>query len=1123
LRLKISQIIFKLNLFMKKYLLSALLMLFCVAGLYAQVTTSSINGSVKDSNGEALIGATVKATHQPSGTVYGAAVNTEGRFNIPNARIGGPYLVEVTYVGFESKTIDNINLKLGQPFNLDVTLAETGTELQEVVVNTNRSEIFNSTKTGAATNISSRQLETLPTISRSIQDFTRTTPQANGNSFGGRDARFNSIQVDGANLNNNFGLSSNPMPGGGAQPISLDSYEEISVNIAPFDVRQSGFTGAGINAVTKSGTNTFKGTAYTFFRNQSFIGTKVGDNDISKTIQDSKSQIYGASLGGPIIKNKLFFFVNGEFEKESRPGIAFTPTGGSGLGTVSTTPAADLQAVSDYLKNNFGYETGSYDNFPNFANANRKFLAKIDWNISNAHKFTLKYTDFQNTNDQIVNATSIPNGGGFSVTGRSGTLSRLPYSRFSNNAMGFANSKYIFKDIVKTGTAELNSNFGGNMSNQFLATVSRIQTTRDYPGGVFPTIDIFDGKGNNYIHAGMDPFTYNNDVINNVYSLTNNFSYYAGKHTFTAGINYEYQKVGNMFMAASNSYYAFNSLDDFLSNRAPAYYAYTYSLVPGLQSVYSAELKVGQLGLYVQDEIQVNSGLNVTVGLRADKAIYHEAPIENPAVSEVQFLDEDGNLTNYTTGSWAKSKVLLSPRAGFRWDVNKDKSIVLRGGTGLFTGKFPFVWLTNMPTNSGMYQLGTGVTKPEDLEKIRLSSNPDAHADMFPRTAGTSVPANLVFMNEDFQFPKVFRTNLAADKDLGSGFTLTLEGMFTKEINGIKMRNANLLAPNGTFTEGGNTRDRYLDRNDDNKLNNDDRRLNRNVNTAIVLENTNKGYSTALTAQLSKTFANGFYGSVAYNYTLSKGITANPGSQAGSVWSQNPTVGTANAEELGYQSFAIPHRVVTNLSYRKEYLKHFASTVSFFYEGANQSNYSYIINGDLNGDGNSSSDLMYIPKDRSEMNFGAYDVKDRSSGEVLYSFTAAQQEEAFEKFINNSPYLRKNRGEYAERSGAMLPWYNRLDMRFLQDFYIVTGKNKTKHTLQFSADVLNLPNLINKNWGIEKRFVTANPLTFKKFDGENRPVYNFQNRGGELVTEPFEDVITTSSTWRLQLGLRYSF
>ncbi|MHA6247029.1 TonB-dependent receptor [Pontibacter sp. CAU 1760] len=1105
---------------MRKFLLSALLMLLGVAGLQAQVTTSSINGSIQSVNGEALIGATVRATHQPSGTNYGTTTNTEGRFSIPNARIGGPYQIEISYVGFSPKTYNGIDLKLGQAYVLNAKLAESGTSLQEVNVTADRTSVFNSSKTGAATNISTRQIETLPTISRSIQDFTRTTPQANGNSFGGRDARFNSIQVDGANLNNNFGLNSSPMPGGGAQPISLDAYDEISVNIAPYDVRQSGFTGAGINAVTKSGTNTFKGTAYTFFRDQNFIGSKVGDNDISETIQESKSNTYGFSLGGPIIKNKLFFFVNGEIEKESRPGIAFSPTGGSGLGTVSTTPVADLQSVSDYLQNKFGYSTGGYDNFPNFANDNRKFLAKIDWNISQIHKLTVKYTDFTNTNDQIINSTSIPNGGGFSVTGRSGTLSRLPFGRFSNNAMGFENSKYIFKDVVKTGTAELNSNFGGRMSNQFLATVSKIQTTRDYPGGLFPTIDIFDGKGNNYIHAGMDPFTYNNDVINDVYSITNNFSYYAGKHTFTAGVNYEYQKVGNMFMAASNGYYAYNSLDDFLNDKAPAYYAYTYSLVPGQDAVYSAELKVGQLGVYVQDEMQVNKGLTITAGIRADKSIYHEDPITNPAVEELQFFDEDGNTTTYTTGSWAKSKILLSPRVGFRWDVSNDNSLIVRGGTGLFTGRFPFVWLTNMPTNSGMYQFGAGVTDPTVLANIRLNADPSTYSSLFPRTAGTSVPPNLVFMNEDFQFPQVFRTNLAADKDLGSGFTLTLEGMYTKELNGIKMRNANLFEPNGTFTEGGNIRDRFVDRNNDKKLNNDDRRLNPGVNTAIVLENTNKGYSASLTAQLSKSFASGFYGSVAYNYTQAKGITANPGSQAGSVWSQNPNVGTANDQELGFQSFAIPHRVVANFSYRKSYLNHFASTLSVFYEGANQSNYSFIINGDLNADGNSSSDLMYIPRDRAEMNFEAYTIKIDGQNKT---FSEDEQKDAFEQFINNSPYLSENRGAYAERSGALLPWYNRMDARFLQDFYITTGKNNTKHTLQFSADVLNVPNMINKDWGIEKRFVTANPLTFKKFNADNEPVYNFQNRSGELVTEPFEDVITTSSTWRLQLGLRYSF
>jgi outer membrane receptor protein involved in Fe transport len=1116
LRVKINQS------FMKKLLLSTLLLLLCVVTMHAQVTTSSITGSVRDSRGEALIGATVRATHGPSGTTYGATTNVEGRYNIPNVRIGGPYTIEVSYIGFQNQSYTDITLQLGRPYQLDATLSEGGQQLQEVVVSADRTSLFNSTKTGAATNISSTQIATLPTISRSLTDFTRTTPQANGNSFGGRDPRYNNIQVDGANLNNNFGLSNDPLPGGGAQPISLDAYEEISVNLAPYDVRQAGFTGAGINAVTKSGTNTFRGTAYSFYRDQSFNGTNIGDTDISSQIVNSKNQIYGGSLGGPIIKNKLFFFVNGEYEKGSRPGVTWSPTGGSGNGNISSTTAQDLQRVSDYLRNSFNYDPGAFDNFPNFENQNYKFLAKVDWNISQIHKLTVKYSDFENTNDQAINATSIPNGGGFRPTGQSSNISRLPYSRFSNNSMSFANSNYGFRDAVRTATAELNSNFGGRMSNQLLATLTKINTERTFKGPVFPTVDIFDGQGNNFISFGMDPFTNNNKVINDVYSLTNNFTYYAGKHTFTAGANYEYQRVGNMFMAGSNGYYAFNTLDDFLENRAPIYHAYTYSLVEGEPAVYSANLKIGQLGLYAQDEIQVRPNLNVTAGVRVDRPIYHEQPLENPAYAALQFYDEDNNLRSYSTGSWPKGRTLLSPRVGFRWDAMNDNSLVVRGGTGLFTGRIPFVFLTNMPTNSAMYQIGGAITAPADLADVRFSANPGEYANRFPSTAGTTVPnnANIVFIDENFRFPQVFRTNLAADKELGNGFTFTLEGLYTKDLNAVRMRNANMRAATGETNEGDLSRERFVGTGPNGAVTNADRRLVSNVNTAIVLENVNKGYATSLTAMMSKAFTGGLYGSLAYTYTNAKEITANPGSQATSAWNSNPNVGTSNAIEMGFGQNAIPHRVVANLSYRKEYLNNFASTLSLFYQGSHQNNYSFVVNGDINGDGNSTTDLMYIPRNREEMRFEQYTAT--INGNVI-TFTPEQQRDAFEQFINNSDYLKNNRGQFAERNGALMPWYNRLDARFLQDFFITTGKNNTKHTLQFSADVLNVPNMINKNWGIQQRIITSNPLGFRSINADGEPVYRFQQIGGNLVTEPFENLNTLSSTWSMQLGLRYSF
>ncbi|MES2418118.1 MAG: carboxypeptidase regulatory-like domain-containing protein [Bacteroidota bacterium] len=1105
---------------MKKFLLlKVVVFVFAFVGFtaHAQVTTSSMAGLIKDAKGP-LPGANIKAIHTPSGTVYNVSANNDGRFVINNMRVGGPYTIELSYVGLTTGKVSDVFLKLGDTYILDYKMDDTGTTLTEVTIKGTSTKGIQQ-KTGASTNISSRDLASLPTISRSISDFTRLTPQAgtglSGNSFGGRDARYNNIQVDGANLNNNFGLSTDPLPGGGSQPISLDSYDQISVNIAPYDVRQAGFTGANISAVTKSGTNTFHGSAYGLYRDQSFLGTKVGSNDISSSIADSKSKTYGFTLGGPIIKNKLFFFVNAEKEDNMAPGIAYYPTGGTGSGTKSSTTTTDLKKVSDYLKSKFGYETGAYDNFPAFGKNNHKILAKIDWNINDNNKLTLKYSDFEGTDDQQLNASSIPNGGGFKVTGQSNTISRAPNNRFSAKSAAFENSNYGFLNITRSGTLELNSKINNKLSNQLLLAFTKNKATRSYPGSIFPTIDIYDGTtGGNFITAGMDPYTLNNDVVNDVYNFTNNLTYNAGKHNFTAGITYEYQKVGNMFMAPANSYYAFNSLDDFLTDKSPVYYAYTYSLVAGKPDIYSAELKIGQAGAYIQDEYNVTNNFKLTMGLRADMPIYHEDPLNNPATSALNFYSEDNTtLRHYTTDKWAKSRVLLSPRVGFRMTSN-DKLTTVRGGLGIFTGKIPFVFLTNIPTNTGMYQFGGAINNNSPagvatLSGIKLNANPGAYANLFPTSAGTSTPANVVFMDEDFKFPKVFRVNLGIDRNLGNGYMFTFDGLYTKDMNAVKMRNSNLNNASGVIMEGDLSRPRIIGSN----------RLNAGVTSAIVLENSDKGYATSLTGQLSKTYANGFSGSIAYTYTAAKEITANPGSQASSVWNSNPNVGTSNAQELGSSAYAVPHRVVANISYRKEYLKHLATTLSLFFEGSNQGVFSYVVNGDMNGDGNSSADLMYIPR-TGETRFEQYV---QGTGATAVTFTVAQQEQAFEQFINNSPYLKKHRGEFASRNAALLPWFNKVDLRLLQDVFINTGKNATKQTLQFSVDVLNAGNLINKNWGTYQRTILNNPLTYRSIDAANKPTYRLQNVSNQLVTNPFQDLISPTSTYSIQLGLRYIF
>ena len=1066
---------------------------------------------------QALEGATVTATHIPSGTNYATASRKDGAFSINGLRVGGPYTVTVQHVGYRPKVFTQLFITLGE--NLDVIAEMTdihATELEGVTISAGVRKVTTE-KSGASTVIDSRQLATLPTFSRSITDFTRLTPQSNGGTaFAGRSGYYNNIQVDGANLNNNFGLNTNPLPGGGAQPISLDAFDEVSVNIAPVDVRQSGFTGAGINAVTKSGTNQFHGTVYGFYRDQSFNGLRIGDVVLDRAAA-SKRRNYGTSLGGPIIKNKLFFFINAEFEDNSGSRVTnWVPTGASSVGNISTVPIDSLAKLANHLQNTYGYNAGVYDNYPSAKNSNYKYLAKVDWNINNYHKLTVRFSDMVSTEEpSSINGTSIIGGGGFNLTGSTATISTLPASRFSNRAMTFSNSVYGFERIVRTGAAELNSSFN-NLSNKILFTISKVNDTRITNSTAFPFVDIFDSPNstNNYLSFGYEPYSYNNDVINNVWSITDNLTYSAGKHTITGGISYEQQLVGNMFMPGAQSYYVFNSLNDFITNQSPIYYSYVYSMVPGKKDVYSAELRFGQLALYAQDEIRVNPNLKVTLGLRMERPVYIEKALENPAITALSLPDKNGNLKHYN-GQWPTSRINFSPRVGARWDVLGNKSAIIRGSAGIFNGLAPFVWLTNMPSNSGMYQnsvslRNSNTDEAKVLQTMRFNPDIDAYANQFPPVAGTSIPSNIALVDNNFKFPQVFRADLALDKILGNGFTFSLEGILTKPINDIFMRNANLKNPTG-IVNGPDNRPRYI------STAAPDRSIYPGINTAIIVENTNKGYSFASTAMLTKDFSKGFYGSVAYTYTNAKDVSNNSGSQAFSIWNSTATVGTTNNQELYPSGNAAKHRVVSLLSYRLEYLKHGATTVSLVYQGAPSGNVTYRINGDLNGDGN-NQDLMFVPEKATDLIFEQYTA---TANGATYTFTPEQQAAALEQFIRNTPYLDNRRGKYTERNGAQSPWLHNLSARLMQDFFVKAGKQK--HNLQFTADILGLPNLLNKYWGVRWNTTTTQPLAFRSYNADGVPVYRMQQANGQLYTKPYQRNYSSSGTWSLQLGLRYSF
>lgn len=659
---------------MKTKFLHIFLFLLLGLGVQAQVTTAGMSGRVTDQAGAELIGATVLATHTPSGSQYGTVTNESGVFNLVGMRSGGPYKVEVSYVGYTAQTITDIVLRLGESYELKVALSEDGVQLEGIEVVGTRSNIMNSNRTGAATNVGVQQINSLPTISRSINDFTRLTPQAQANSgFGGRDGRYNNIQIDGANFNNNFGLSSSNLPGGGSQPISLDAIEQIQINIAPYDVRQSNFTGAGVNAITRSGTNTLEGSVYGFYRNQDFNGRRIGKDTLPEG-DKTTSKVIGARLGGAIIKNKLFFFANFETEDNTRPGINFIPSAPGRTGdNVSRTTLADMELVRNHVKEKYGYDTGASEGYAsNFQTKNYKALARIDWNINNNNKLTFRYNQVIATDDQTVNGTSAPN-------------PRSSSNRISQNSFAYENANYGFENSVRSFTAELNSTFSNKVSNQFLATYTRIQDKRTSKSDPFPFIDI-KKDGDSYLSLGYELFSWKNDVINNVTTITNNLSYTTGKHNLTGGFTFDYLTFGNSFQRYGTSYYRYASIDDFINNATPEAFALTYSVLPDGRDPY-AELDFGLGGLYLQDEYRVTDKLKVTAGIRMDLPFYFNKLETNPAVNALTFLEANAvDSLKLDVAQWPTSKPLFSPRLGFNYDVNGDRSLQLRGGTGIFTG-----------------------------------------------------------------------------------------------------------------------------------------------------------------------------------------------------------------------------------------------------------------------------------------------------------------------------------------------------------------------------------------------------------------------------------------------------
>ena len=919
--------------------------------LMGQVTTAGMTGKVVDGSGNAVLGATVRLTHTPSGTVYGTITDENGNYSILNARPGGPYTVEVSAVGSNTYVENNLYLNLGDVLGDNITLDESSLQLNELLVVGERNPVINGDRTGAATNISNQAIQRLPTLSRSISDFTRLTPQANGNGFAGRDGRYNNLQIDGANFNNAFGLSSEPLPGGGNQPISLDAIEQIQVNIAPYDVRQTGFTGAGINAVTRSGTNEVHGSAYAYLRPKSFTGLKVDDYSLSENAR-ANSSIYGARLSGPIIKNKLLYFVNFEYENTEQAGNLWIADDGtnSGKPNVSRTTVADLERVSAHLKSKYGYDPGAYQGYDNvYNNKNLKGLARLDWNINEKNNFNIRYSYMQGTNDQGTNASSGPN-------------PRSSTSRISDKSIAFENANYALSNKVSSIAAELNSRFTSKMSNQLIATYSRIQDTRSTPGSLFPFVDIGDGSGgstfSNYMSFGTELFSYNNELINKNLIVTDNLTYVMGKNTFTAGVSYQSMYFGNSYQRLGSSYYRYNSVDDFVNDAAPIAYGVTYVL-NGQDRL--AKVNFGLAGLYLQDKIALTDRLNVTLGIRGDVTLFNDNPPANPVVDTLNFLDPNGKPINYTTSKWPKSVPLYSPRLGFNLDVLGNKTLQLRGGTGIFTGNIPFVWFTNMPTNAGVIQNTYEPVSSSVLGKIdHFEKDPEYWVNQlpsdFPRTPSSKAPGGLSLIDPDFKMPQVWRSNVGLDVKIpGTPLVISTDFIYTKDLVGVYQYNTNRKPATEKLNYSGDTRD-YWGGSKNTPYN-----TIPGVNNVVpVLSNQDQGYSMAASISLSIANYKGINAGVFYNYSNAEDVSGNPGSAAGSAWSNNYSVNDPNEQLLGYSQFAVPHRIGANLSYRMDHGSMFATTIGLYYNGTNPGRFAYTYNGDINADG-VNNDLLYIP------------------------------------------------------------------------------------------------------------------------------------------------------------------
>ena len=1105
----------------KRLHLLVALLAFMVSTAMAQITTSGISGKVT-ANGEDIIGATIKAVHQPSGTVYRAVTNIDGRYSIQGMRPGGPYVLEVSYVGYKTKEVKNFNLSLGQNTILNESLSENAEMLQDVVVTADRNNNMRTDRAGATTSINADQIEVVPTVSRSMNDLLKLTPQGanvgSGFSVGGGNYRQSYVTVDGAAFNNAFGIGGN-LPGNGS-PISLDALDQISVSSSPYDVRLSGFTGGAISAVTKSGTNQFKGTAYMYTTNSHLRGNKVSDYELNRL--QSHSTTWGASFGGPIIKDKLFFFANGEYQNNISAGPSGTARVNASdewspsSGTVHRPLQSDMDNMLSFLSKNYGYNPGRYQGY-SLDTPSYKFLARIDWNINENNKLNIRFSKSHDKDSSAPSSSTTPfKDSVIYPGGEDATGGKSQSGRTANAGLYFESARYYQEKNFTSFAAEWNSKWGG-VNNVLRATYSYQDEPRTYVGGMFPTVDILK-NGSYYMGFGPDPFTEGNLRQVKTFVATDEATWSMGIQNFTAGLQFETNKATNGLGAASAGYYVFESMDDFMNGKAPRSYGVTFPMDGSGQ--FLATMKYNQFSAYVQDQVNFSDRFRLTAGLRFELPIYPELENNyNKAFAAMKWKNDAGVESQYSTDQLPDAPLTVSPRVGFNWDILGNHKLVLRGGTGYFIGRLPFVWLVSAVGNAGCGQYTYYYNTPSDkgatykMDKFYQSREDQLKVlqqqGLAVNREDAAAPSTPTIIDKDLKMNATWKTSLALDAKLPYDIDFSLEGIYSREFNPATVINLDRYWDGKSYTElaPGDKRKWYS--------------RNSSINPYMITNAGHKAYYYSITASLAKKFAFGLNLSASYTYSKAKSYGDGVGDQVSSAYYNNRySVNGNNDMELGYGTYVAPNRLLISASYKKDYGKNFGSEVGLIYEGMNMgyadgyscTRYTYQLTGNVVNDYGSNG-LVYIPASREALD--KWNFKDNGK------YTAEQQKDDFWAYINQDDYLKNHKGEYAERGGAVMPWHHQLDFKFNQNFYLnVAGQ---KNTLQFGVDIKNLANLLNNSWGLYKTVNNTKLLKYTAGKDGAAGSFQFQKNGKDVLSKTYTNLTSFNSTYSIQFSIRYIF